>query len=151
MRMLRTIGELQVYETTPPKPPLTDPEKIRLDAISQIRQHREDFLDQRQSAEKLGRARKAVALFPLVAALGVTAIPGFKHQSRENRLIDEAYIVLYSSIAFGGVEGARRGILKRSKDFAKEAREISGQIGRIEDVWITDALGPPVPELEPEA
>jgi hypothetical protein len=124
-----------------------DAEQARLEAMAQVRDLRIENLSYKSEARKAAKLRKALALTPIVLAVGLAALPNFKKESTQERMIEEAYAVIFGLMPVGIAEGTRRGRIKRSKDMAKDAHQINLKIGRSQDRWIIEDLGLP-PESE---
>jgi hypothetical protein len=118
-----------------------DAEQERLGAIAQVQSLRMENLSYKNEAKKAAKLRKALALTPLVLAMGLAALPNFKKESTHDRVAEEIYAVIFGILPVGAAEGIRSGRIKRSKDMAKDAHQINVKIGRNQDRWILEDLG----------
>lgn len=120
-----------------------DAEQERLAAIARVQDLRMENISYKKEAKKAAKMRKVLALTPVVLAMGLSALPNFKKESTHDRVVEEVYAVIFGFLPAGFAEAVRSANIKRSKDMAKDARQINIKLGRGQDHWIIEDLGLP--------
>lgn len=116
-------------------------EQLRLQTISRVAQQREKYLTAKHENKVFKRVRNGAALTALLFAIAASSSPGFKQESIEDRLADEAGAAFAALYFAGSMQFLKQRARRLAINAALEARLLSKSINRPEDGWVTEELG----------